>query len=95
MKYIKKSLIFIVLCCMALVLSSYTVYGHGRKNTRSYSRDNYYGQTKSYRRGNNYKRSNRDYYYSKKKNYGIYRRFNRYTRGYRYRPYRNRRYGCR
>ena len=95
MKYITKSLIFIALCSITFVLSSYTVYGHNSRNIRDYSGDNYYGQIKNYKQGNNHRHSYRDYHYSNKKDYGIYRRFNRYTPGYRYRPYRNRRYGCR
>ena len=100
MKYITKSLIFIALCSITFVLSSYTVYGHNSRNIRGYSGYNYYGQIKNYRQDNNYRRSYRDYYYSNKKDYGIYRRFNRFTLdrftlGYRYRPYRYRRYDCR
>ncbi len=95
MKYITKSLIFIALCSITFVLSSYTVYGHNSRNIRGYSDYNYYGQIKNYKQGNNHRRSYRDYYYSNKKDYGIYRRFNRYTPAYRYRLYRNRRYSCR
>ncbi len=103
MKYITKSLISIALCFVSLVLSSYTVYGHNSGNIKGDDGYNYYGQTKNYRLGKNYKRnferdfrrSYRDYYLYSKKDYGIYRRFNRYIPGYRYRPYRYRRYDCR
>ncbi len=95
MKYITKSLIFIALCFVSLVLSSYTVYGHNSGNIKGDDGYNYYGQTKNYRLGNDYRRNYRDYNYSKKKYYSIYRRLFRYTPGYRKRPYRYRHYGCR
>ncbi len=107
MKYITKSLMFIALCFVSLVLSSYTVYGHNSGNIKGDGGYNYYSQTKNYRLGKNlkrdfkrnfrrnYSRSLRDYYFNNKKDYGIYRRFNRYRLGDRYRPYRYRRYDCR
>ena len=55
MKYITKSLIFIALCFVSLVLSSYTVYGHNSGNIKGDGGYNYYGQTKNYRQGKNYK----------------------------------------
>lgn len=100
MKYITKGLIFMALCCITLVLSSYTVYGHNSVNIKVYSGYDYYGQTKNYRLGNNYRRGYRDYNYnnynySNRKYYGINRRFNRYKPGYSYKPYKYGRHGCR
>ncbi len=100
MKYITRSLIFIALCCITLVLSSYTVYGRNNGSIRGNSGYSYYGQIKNYRSGNNYKRgyrnyNNNNYSYSDRKYYGLNRDFKRYSPGYRYRPYRYRRYGCR
>ncbi len=100
MKYIAKSLIFIALCCITLVISGYTVYGHNNGRIRVDSGYSYYGQTKNYGLGNNYRRGYRDYCdnnysYSDRKYYGINRRFKRYSPGYRYRPYRYRRNDCR
>ena len=100
MKYITKSLIFIALCCITLVLSSYTVYARNNGKIRSDSGYSYYGQPKNYRPGYDYKCGDRDYSYnnynySNRKYFGTNRRFNRYTPGYRYRPYRYGRYDCR
>ena len=95
MKYITKSLLLIALCCITLALSGYTVYGHNNGNIRGDNGYNYYGQTKNYRQGSNYRRSHRDYYYDNIKDYRSYRRFKRYIPGYRNRPYRYRRNGCR
>ncbi len=94
MKCITKYLIFIALFCIALVLSSYTVYGHNSGKIRGSSGYNYYGHIKNCRQCNNDRRIYRNYNYSNKKDYGIYVRFKRYIPSYLYKPYRYRRYGC-
>ncbi len=99
MKYITKYLILIVFCCITLVLSSYTVYGHNRRNIRGGSGYNCCDHTKNYRQGNNNKYSYKHNYghscRGDKKDYGIYMRFYRYTPGFRYKTHGYKRYGCR
>ena len=91
MRSITKSLIFISLCFITLILSSYTVYGHNNRNIDSYSGYNKYCQIKNCRKCKNGRHYYRDNYYYYKKNYNIYKQ------PYRSNPiYRNRyrRYGC-